>query len=261
MSQPSPPSAPDPAQSYAQGLQVFLQNLPGMLQKEQGYREQYDPRRIAEQQQLQQTYGPKQYAQQLLALKQLDPIGYALRNELGTAVRSDLASGYSLGNDLDQQLTSQIRGAEAARGNTLGNSAVSAEGLFKGQAAINLRTQRIAEAGSFLSSPTPEQQITAIQPVSPDRSFSYVNPAAGYQGQQFALNNYSNLMGQYSAAGQTNPWASALGGAASGAAAGSAFGPWGTVIGGVVGGGVGYLSDQRLKEKIVFIAETSEGLN
>src|SRR6266404_7955882 len=90
-----PPSAPNPAQSYSQGIQIYLRNLPRMLQMEQENRGLYDPQRIAEQQGLQAQFGPTQYAQQLAALHQLDPTGTALRTQLGTRIAGDLNRGYS----------------------------------------------------------------------------------------------------------------------------------------------------------------------
>jgi hypothetical protein len=106
----------------------------------------------------------------------------------------------------------------------------------------------LAQAGSFLASPTPEQQIGQIQGVTPDRSYGYVNPQAGYQGQQFGLANYANKFAGYN---PTNPWSNALSGAASGASTGAMFGGgYGALIGGAGGAIQGYFSDRRLKTDI-----------
>src|SRR6266478_4707246 len=94
MSTPKTPSAPDPAKSYAQGIQIYLKNLPTMLKKEQQARETYDPQRIEEQQRLQDLYGPNQYNQQLQALNQLDPEGQSMRNLLGYKIGTALDRGY-----------------------------------------------------------------------------------------------------------------------------------------------------------------------
>src|SRR6266487_959810 len=373
----SVPSAPSPSKTYQQGVNVYLRNLPRLLQQEQAYRWQYDPLRIAQQQNYQQLYGPTQYAQQLQALKQLDPYGTALRGTLGTQMEAILKRGYvdpqqaalyrdilaksgqispqqsqlyntlgaktlanlqqggidprqiaaykalgqsvtgqlGRGTQLDpaftRQLQQDIRAGQAARGNVLGNAPISAEALYQGQRAQQLYQQRvgnvqnylglqapeaaalqgaygfyglptpgqaalgreaqayglqspgaqaIAQTGSFLSLPTPEQQVTAIQGITPDRASAYVNPNAGYQGQQFGLQNYQNLLGSYTAGG-ANPWASALGGAASGAALGTSIYPgYGTAIGAVAGGVGGYFSDEALKWNIARVGTSPSGI-
>lgn len=252
MSPEDPPTAPNAAQSYGQGLQTYLSYVPTMLQGEQDARGQYDPQRIAEQQALQSYFGQNQYSQQLDALHQLDPASAAIRNQLANAVSSDLSSGYNMPDAERTELLNQYRGAQTARGNDLGVSAGAGEASYLGQAAIGDYQRRITNAGNFLSSPTPEQQLLAVQPVTPDRSSQYVNPNAGYAGQQFALSNYQNQLAQYQlAGGGTSPWASAASGAAGGALAGSSFGPYGAVIGGVAGGAAGYFSDSRTKENVV----------
>jgi Glycine zipper len=250
MPQNSPPAAPNPNKLYKQGIQTYLQFQPQLLAAEQAARKLYDPQRIQAQQALQQQYGPTQYSQQLSALQQIDPVGTALRTQVGNAVSSDLALGGQLSPEMEKQLESEIRGAETARGNVLGNAPAEAEDLFKGQAALSLYQQRLQNAGAFLSSPTPEQQLLTVQPVAPDRSSAYVNPNAGYQGQQFGLQNYQNLLAQYQLS-SGGGLGGALSGAASGAIGGAAFGePWGSLAGGLIGGTVGYFSDKRLKERI-----------
>jgi hypothetical protein len=63
--------------------------------------------------------------------------------------------------------------------------------------------------------------------------------AQGNVNQSFGFNQNAYGAAQQN---QSNPWGSALGGAAAGASAGSVAGPWGTAIGGVVGGLGGYFS-------------------
>src|SRR5438445_11998045 len=90
--QPTPPPAPNQAQTYQQGTNVYLKNLPRYLDAEQMYRMSLDPQRIAEQQSLQGQYGPTQYGQQLQALQQLDPQWFANNQALGSSVTSNLAN-------------------------------------------------------------------------------------------------------------------------------------------------------------------------
>jgi hypothetical protein len=121
----------------------------------------------------------------------------------------------------------------------------------------------MGQAGSYLSSPNPMQSASLIQPVSPDRSNQYVNPNAGYQGQQFGQQNYANQLGAYNASlNAPNPWAGALGGAAGGATAGAAAGPYGALAGGVIGGAAGYFgySDERIKTNIKTVGTSPNGL-
>lgn len=240
----SNPNAPDPAESYRKGIEIYLQHLPQLLGAEADARALYDPQRIAQQQGLQEAFGPTQYAQQRAALEQLDPQGTAIRGQLASHVQGDLASGYNLPEDYSRELTSEFRGAQAARGNNLGDSAAGAESAYKGKAALDLYYKRLGAAGTFLGTTGPVQQIPMIQSVQPDRTSAYVNPSSGYAGQNFALQNYQNQLAQ---ANQQNPWAGALTGAAQGASAGSSAGGWGALIGGIAGGAAGYFSDRRLK--------------
>src|SRR5437879_428888 len=142
MGQPSPPSPPNAGQNYQQGIQTFLNYLPRMLSAEYTQRSNYDPKYIQQQQGFQSRFGPTQYNQQLQALGQLDPYGVAVRNALGQNIMGqlgpnnewtndanqiqrrtmgDLAYGTQLDPAFQQQLQSEIRGAQAARGNTQGN--------------------------------------------------------------------------------------------------------------------------------------------
>jgi Chaperone of endosialidase len=256
-----PPAAPDPAKLYQGGIDVFLKNLPRLLETEELYRTHYDPRSIERQQDLQERYGPKQYEQQLDALKQLDPQSFGIRQQLADRVSADLASGYELSPEYETELTSQIRGAQSARGNILGTGAAGAESAFKGKAALDMYQQRLQNAGAFLSGPTPQQQLLTVQGVSPDRSMAYASPSAGTAGVNAGLANYQNILAQHQlSGGGTNPWASAAGGAATGASAGAAFGPWGAVIGGLAGGAAGYFSDVKVKQRIRTVGETPSGI-
>ncbi len=221
---------------------------------------------------------------------QIDPNQLAAYNQLGQLTRGEAARGGTASPSVLNQEEQAIRSRQSANPYSGGNAQAMAEAVYVGQRGQQLQQQRlgnlanftamnspttaakqlafqnlsgftnmqspnersIAEAGSFLSLPTPESQINQIQGVSPDRANAYVNPNAGYLGQQGALSNYQNQLGAFQAGGgATNPWMNALGGSASGAAAGASFGPYGAVIGGVAGGVGGYFSDSRLKNNIV----------
>lgn len=255
-----PPAAPDYAKLYQQGVDVYLRNLPRLLQTEADTRATTDPERIQQQQALQAQFGSTQYQQQLDALKQLDPESAAIRADLGKRVQSDLALGTSLSPEYARELEQSVRGAQAARGNSLGAGAIAVESLVKGRAGQEMYQQRLNNAGSFLSGPTPEQQLLTVQGVQPDRSMAYASPGAGTAGANFGLQNYQNLLAGQQLQQNNNPWLRAAGGAATGAAAGSAAGPYGALAGAVIGGGVSYFSDCRLKHDIREIAKTKSGI-
>jgi hypothetical protein len=311
--QQEPPKAPDPGKTYKQGLQTWLQYLPKMIKTEEKYRgitakflgisqSEFnklgeDQKRILAQQKVQELYGPQQYEQQLAALKQLDPTGYALRENLGGKISGFLDQGYvdpqqaaayqalgrgtlgeynrgyDIGPSLGREIQQGIEARLASTGNWLGNAPTMASAVYRGQRAQQLYQQRlanlmgftqlrspeelaVAEAGAFASLPTPIQQIQGIQGVSPDRSWAYMNPNAGYQGQQFGLQNYPNQA--YGQQGGPNPWMGALAGAAGGAASGAMLGSVypgigtaaGAIGGGLVGGIGGYFSDPSMKEGV-----------
>lgn len=251
---PQSSNAPDPAQSYKDGIITYLTYLPELLKSEQGARNQYDPQRVQSQQDLQDTFGSRQYQQQLDALNQLDPESRQIRGQLADRVSSDLASGYDLPADYKRELESNYRGAAAARGNDLSTASAGAESAYKGNAALELYYRRLGAGGTFLGTTGPVQQANMIQSVSPDRTSAYVNPSSGYAGQNFALANFQNQLAANQM--QNNQWSSALGGAAQGAIAGGQYGGgWGAVLGGVAGGAAGYFSDRRLKRDIQEVGE------
>lgn len=263
----SPPQIPNLPASYQQGLQVYLQGLPRQLQQEQAYRNQYDPQRIQDQQNLQDQFGPTQYQQMIDAVQQLDPAYYNNRQQLGASVSSDLAAGTSLTPDEERATEQQVRGAQAARGNTYGGAAGDAEAYALGDRGQQLYNQRVQNMGMFLGLPGMAQEAQSVPPVSPDRSSAYVNPNAGYLGTQFALQNYQNALGA-SQLGNNNPWGT-IGGAAGGIVGGYFGGPAGASAGGTlgnyfgnyVGGGSGGFSDARLKKNIKKVGVGPRGIN
>jgi Chaperone of endosialidase len=259
----TPPAAPDYGKTFQEGIDVYLKNLPRLLDTETQTRDTIDPLRIAQQQALQQQFGPTQVQQQLDALHQFDPDSQAVRGSLSKSIQSDLSAGYNLPPEYARQLEQNARGAQTARGNAYGSGPAIAETMLKGRAALDLYQQHLQNAGNFLSSPTPEQQALAIQGVQPDRSMAYASPAAGTAGANFGLSNYQNLLAQSQLSGGGNPWGSAGSGAIQGAALGTQISPgWGTLIGGAAGAALGYFgnsSDSRLKENIRHICKSAAG--
>jgi hypothetical protein len=257
MGQQSPPSPPNAAQDYASGIQTFLKYLPKMERAEFEGRKRWDPKYIEQQLGFQEKYGPRQYADMIAAQKQLDPYGTAMRAQLGTAVSKDLALGTRLDPAFAQQLQTEIRGAQVARGNTQGNAGISGEALYQGRAAQQLYQQRLSNAGNFLQLRTPEADMAFVPGVQAPDQFRLVNPNAGVQGQQIGQQNYQNQLAAYSMGGSGSGagWGQLAGSVIGGAVGGYFGGPGGAQAGvaggGAVGGAVGgYFSDRRIKENI-----------
>jgi hypothetical protein len=258
------PKQPNLRKSYQQGLNVQLKNLNRMLNREQQARDTYDPKRIEEQQQLQDQFGEKQYQEMLDALNKLDPQFTPARKALGDSVMTDLDAGYGMTPDQEREVEQGVRTAQSSRGNIYGGAAATAESYAKGDRAQALHQERLDNVGKFLSTPSAVEETAKIAPVSPDRSFAYVNPNAGYLGAQFAQQNYTNQLGaaglqaQSGAGSSTSPWSSILG--LVGTAAGAYFGgPVGAQAGGALGSGLGsYIgSDRRLKKDIEKVGKDS----
>lgn len=240
-----PPRAPSNRQSYNEGIDTYLSALPRLLAAEEANRAATDPQRVQAQQDLQARFGPTQYAQQLAALEQIDPSGTSVRRQLGDQILGDLQSGYDMPEGLRHQYENSARNAAIVRGQPLGNAAAFAETANVGAGAQALYQQHLDNAGQFLHSPSTAQQLLALQPISPDRSSSYVNPNAGYQGQQFALNNFQNQLAQYQLAGggEQTAWQRA----ARGAQEGGQFGPY-AAAGGAIDGAINGPIYQRVND-------------
>lgn len=257
----SPPKY-DPSGDLAKSTQTYLKYLPQVLQAEQGFRTQYDPKRIQEQQALQAKYGPTQYQQQLDALKQLDPQGVALRQQVGQAVSQNLGTEYTIPPALQQAVASQYLGRQIQGGNVLGNAAATSGDIYAGNAANQWYQQNLANAQRFLQGPTPEQQLLAVQSVQPDRASAYVNPAAPAQAAQ---NSYQNMLAQYQASGggQGGSTVGAITGLIGAGVAGyyTGFNPQAMQAGYQTSSAVGnYFSDARLKDHIEYIGRSKSGL-
>jgi hypothetical protein len=144
-------------------------------------------------------------------LQQSDPTGYAARQQLAGNVLQGLNEGSTLDPDFVTQLQQQIRGAQAARGNILGDAPANAENLYVGNAGLGLQQQRISNALSFVNSPTLASQYAALSgaqngsapflPQAYPTSGITLNPNAAALGSQFAQGIYN---------GQNNAYGSGL---------------------------------------------------
>jgi len=168
----------------------------------------------------QEKFGERFIAQRMKELEQSDPLGTKVRKMLGEEAIKDLEAGYGLGDELRSQVQQSVRGAQAARGNILGSAAGQAEAFALGDAAIRLRQQRLANAASFLSGVTPVAQFGAISgaqqgaaafnPMGIQQGIG-INPNAGAQSTQFAMNSYQQQSQNAIAKAQNNPWNTVLG--------------------------------------------------
>lgn len=263
MGQPKTPSV-NTKKDLKDATKVYLKFLPQMLQAEQDARGNYNPatgkveggydtQRILEQQGLQREFGTEQYKEQLDALNQLDPQGQAIRKQLGTAVSGDLASGYNIPPALQTYLNSIAGGTAVKYGNVAGAAPAIAEEALKGKTAVDLYQQHIQNAAGFLGLQTPEQAISMIQPVTPDRASAYVNPSAPSQMAQTAA---QNRLAQYQlsqGSGGSSMFGNILGMVGAGVAGYyTGWNPQAMQAGYSTSSTVGnYFSDERMKENIV----------
>lgn len=189
---------------------------------------------------LQSRYGPEYIRQRLEELKLSDPIGFALREQMGQTVTNELAQGSKLSPEMAEQVRQSTRAAQAARGNVMGDANVAVEGMEVGNAGFRMLQQRLANASSFLSGTTPvaqfgqiagaQQGAAAFNPVGAAPVGSTVNQNAGAAGANFAMQSYSQQSQNVFAANAQNPWSTFFGGVSGGglqAAGGAAGRRWG----------------------------------
>ena len=176
---------------------------------------------------VQQKYGKEFIQQRMEELKAADPTGYEVRQMLGEAAKEDLALGSQLSPEMLDQVQQAERSRQLASGNVFfGSAPVASETYAVGDAGFRMRQQRLANAASFLSGTTPVSQFGQISgaqggasPFNPVgiQSGLTLNPNAGAQGQQFAMNTYNQQMNY---AANQQPIGSQLLGLATGVAAG-----------------------------------------
>lgn len=168
---------------------------------------------------LQQKYGSQFVQQQLDMLKEADPLGFAIREQMGQKILSE-GFGTNLSDAQRAEVEQATRAAQAARGNLFGAAPAAVEAMQTGDAGYRLQQQRLANASAFLSGQTPQAQFgqisSAQQGAVPTNSFSLLtgvstNPNAGAQGAQFASNMYSTQSQNWATGLNNDPWQSLLG--------------------------------------------------
>ena len=189
---------------------------------------------------VQKEFGEEFIKQRIKELELSDPQGTEIRRMLGEEAKKDLEAGYGLGDELRQEVTQAVRGAQAARGNIMGDANAAAEAFAVGDAAIRLRQQRLANAASFLSGITPVAQFGAISgaqqgaagfnPMGIQQGIG-VNPNSMQIGATFAQQSYKQESQNAFNSAKMNPWNTVLV-AAAGAAQSAMTGGLGSLMGG-----------------------------
>lgn len=251
---------PDYNAIYRKGLQDQYMWNPIFAQQEMDLRKRFAPQTANLAASL---YGPmlqKFAGSNMRTLRTIDPQSIEAYRQLYGNVSGDLALGHNIDPQLLSETEQQIRRAQTARGNFLGNAPISAEASFTAAEREREYQQRIANMMNFLRGPTPEGHFAElagagsgvlgaaiggaaapgyqyIQPPQNIANSMVSNAAAQWQGQA----NNANRVGDAQAAAamnQTNPWAAALEAAAGSASTYLANRPRGG-YGGTTGAGSG----------------------
>lgn len=167
-----------------------------------------------------QKYGTAYVEQRRKELEASDPTGWKMREQMGESIFADLAAGRGLDPGMRADVVEAERGAQAARGNIMGQSSAAAEAMEVGDAGFRLWQQKLANAAAFLSGTTPTaqfQQLTGAQqgaapfsPIAPSTGVN-LNGSAGQQGASYALGVYGQQSQNWATAEENNPWQSLLG--------------------------------------------------
>ena len=152
---------------------------------------------------IQEKHGLGFVAQRKKELEAADPTGAAVRERLGEEALAGLGRGYELDPGMRREIDQGSLSHMAATGNILGSGSAVQVGERRGDAAFRQYQQRLANAASFLSGTTPiaqfgqlsgaQQGASPFNPMGIQPGMS-LNPNAGAQGQQFAMNSYNQQM-------------------------------------------------------------------
>ena len=171
---------------------------------------------------IQQRYGGDMNIEQLKRIKEADPVGWEVRQQLAQTTLEELSAGRELGAAAAHQVEQSVRGAQAARGNVYGAANIGQEALAKFDAGQRLLTQRMSQAQAYaLGTPITAQYgaISGAQQGAAQFAPMQLNPGiglnqnAGAQGAQFAMGSYQQQSQNYATqlANTSNPWMEGLG--------------------------------------------------
>ena len=225
------PKEPNYGASTKAGIEAWVENLPEILRIQGEYGPELDRLNLESLKQtapemaqlmldVQKEFGDAFVDQRLHELERSDPAGFEIRQKLGDQVKADLERGGDLDPKIIQQIEDQVRGGQAARGNILGQAAVSAEATQTGDAAFRVKQQSLANAGAFLSGTTPTAQFGQLSgaqggaaPFAPINPSQAINQGQAMQGGAgFAQQSYAGASSNYQAGlAAGNPWTTGLG--------------------------------------------------
>ena len=171
---------------------------------------------------IQQRYGKDMNLEHLQRIKEADPVGWEVRQQLAQTTLEELSAGRELGEAASKQVEQSVRGAQAARGNVYGAANIGQEALAKFDAGQRLLTQRMSQAQAYaLGTPITaqygaisgaQQGAAQVSPMQLNPGIG-LNPNAGAQGAQFAMSSYGTQSQNYATrlANTTSPWMEGLG--------------------------------------------------
>lgn len=274
----APQANQDFASQYGNAINSAIQSQPGLTSSNIGSLNSVASNNLG----LQQQQAPA-YAQTALnSLNVLDPNATALRSQLEGSASQQLGLGTSLDPAYASQLQQSIRGAQSARGNSLGDAAGNAEALSLGSAGLAMQQQREGFANSVaglggigaLDSEVPgignfgTNGMAAYNGITPDlglagptygtQTQANANQAFGTEGSEYNAGLGYGANTYATATNAPNPWMQGLGLALG---AGSALGA-GALTGGAApaaGAGLG-LASGALNQAVSSNAANSVGL-
>ncbi len=239
------PQVPDLENEYMSGYFREAQMQPQLLAYEHALRSQYAPREAQQALDLYNNFAPRYAATQHRLMEQFDPQFTHGRQQLYNAVSGDLSAGYGLTPGMQDQIEGGVRGAQAARGNYLGNANVSAEAFAEGTAGQALHQSRIGNMQAFINGKSPQDfqggilgpggsALGITQGTLASPNYAYTEPLRGLGQTYFnaAQTQFQDAEGQAqfrasglaSAPAEQNPWLSSLSGAAGALSGGSGGG-------------------------------------
>ncbi len=172
---------------------------------------------------IQEKYGTQFLETSREQLKASDPIGFALRENMGKEVTKQLAMGGAATDDELRQVQQRVRANQSRLGNTRGVAAGVQEVMGQTQYQNQRQQQRLGNAGSFLAGTNPLSQFGQLRgaqagaaPYSPIGTGGTigVNANAGQLGAQFAQQSFgtqANIYNTQMSNQQANPWMQGLG--------------------------------------------------
>lgn len=167
---------------------------------------------------LQQRYGSQMNLEHLMRIKEADPVGWELRQQLARTSLEELSQGRELGSAAGGQVEQSVRGAQTARGNVYGAANIGQEALAKFDMGQRLLTQRMANAQAYaLGTPITaqygsiagaQQGAAAFTPMQATPGMA-LDPNAAARGQQGLMQGYSTYVSGLQ--NRSNPWMEGLG--------------------------------------------------